>query len=88
MGRSHLCRNGPPAKTVDESGLLQGIQRDLLAPEVDAEVCRRAMRLANNDRLAGHSDKAIAKLRTEVANLTDAIASGALRSSPALAERL
>ena len=72
-----------------ESGLLEGIQRDLLAPEVAAEVCRRAGKLAKSEQQrAVDPSKALSKIRAEVANLTDAIATGALRSSPALAVRL
>ncbi len=71
-----------------EAGLLAGIQNDLLAPEVIAEVCRRATRLARMNRGPECGIKAIAKLRAEISNLTDAIANGALRASPAIAERL
>jgi DNA invertase Pin-like site-specific DNA recombinase len=96
--RSYACANRINGKACSntaylprltiEAGLLEGIQRDLLAPAVEAEVCRRAMKLARNGRPPGNPVKAIGRLRGEIANLTDAIASGMLRSSPALAERL
>jgi hypothetical protein len=96
--RSYACANHVNGKAcsstaylprlVIESGLLEGIQRDLLAPAVEAEVCRRAMKLARSNPPAEDPGKAIGKLRAEVANLADAIACGALRSSPALATRL
>ena len=51
-------------------------------------MCRRGAKLANSKKPAADNGKAVAKLRAEVANLADAIATGALRSSPALAARL
>jgi hypothetical protein len=75
-------------RNIIEAGLLAGIQRDILAPEIEAEVCRRAMKLAKAKKAPENRSKAISKLRAEVGSLTDAIASGSLRSSPALAERL
>src|SRR5262249_23131942 len=68
-----------------ESGLLAGIKRDLLAPEVIAEVRRevlRTLRLKSRVDL-GQPDR-LAVVEREVANLTEAIASGALRASTAI----
>ena len=66
-----------------------GIQKDLLSPEVAAEVRARVGRMVAKPReLAPSNAKRIAALNSEVANLVDAIASGAPRTSPALAVRL
>jgi hypothetical protein len=59
--------------------LLDGMQRRVLTPEVAAEVCRRAMKIAKSARPTEVPAKATGKLRDEIANLT----SGMLRSSPA-----
>ena len=72
-----------------ESGLLAGIKSELLSAEVVEEIRRfikqsvRALSRTSTPR-----SKRLAVVEREVANLVDAVASGALRSSPALAERL
>ncbi len=70
-----------------EPGLLAGIKRKLSAPEVLEEILRRLRQRVKKPR-ARDSRAQIAKLEREVASLVDAIASGALRASPALAQRL
>jgi hypothetical protein len=74
-------------RDVIESGLLDGIKRELLSPAAIEEAQRRVAKLANRKVPQGQG-KAIARVQHEITNLTDAIASGALRSSPALAARL
>jgi site-specific DNA recombinase len=72
-----------------ENGLLDGIRRELLAPEVVDEFTRRVLkRLAEHKRQPAGDAKRIAELEAQVENLTEAIATGALRNSPALANRL
>jgi hypothetical protein len=76
-----------PRKLVQEI-LLADIKQDLTDPEVIAEVEKRVrVALRRRQPKADHG-KRIAELQMEVANLTDAIAVGLLRSSPALAKRL
>jgi site-specific DNA recombinase len=74
-----------------EAGVLEGIRRIFLAPEVLEEGQRRARALIKA-RTAKPSPDAHAmrtrSLKNEIANLADAIAQGALRSSPAIAEKL
>jgi hypothetical protein len=61
----------------------------LLAPEVLAEFKRRVTkRLAEEQRAPAVDHKRIAELEDQVTNLVEAIATGALKSSPALAGRL
>jgi hypothetical protein len=71
-----------------ESGLLAGIKRDLLAPELSDEV-RRYVRQGVRAKGRGAAPvNRLAEVEKEITNLTDAIATGALRASPAIAERL
>jgi hypothetical protein len=75
-----------------EAGVLEGIQRAFLRPEVLEEAKRRARALirarAAEAKPAGSTAKRARALRDEVDNLVGAIAQGALRSSPAIAARL
>ena len=72
-----------------ESGLLAGIKNDLLAPEVMAEVRRHVHQIVRDHaRTSPDEGNRLYVVEREVANLTDAIASGTLRASAALAERL
>lgn len=71
-------------RDVVQAGLLAGIKRDLLSPAAIEEVRRRVVKLAKAEKPVVDSGAAIEKAEAEVANLTDAIATGALRSSPAL----
>ena len=75
-------------RDVIEAGLLAGIKQELLSADAIVEVRRRVAKLLNDQKPAKNLGKAIDKAETEIENLTDAIASGKLRSSPALAERL
>ena len=75
-------------RDVVEAGLLAGIKQELLSTDAIVEVRRRVAKLLNDQKPAKNLSKAIDKAETEIENLTDAIASGKLRSSPALAERL
>jgi len=74
-----------------EEGVLEGIRRVFLAPEVIEEGQRRARALIKARTAKAAPDGRAARastLKAEIANLADAIAQGALRSSPAIAERL
>ena len=91
-GGSSGCSNSARLHRVKaEEGVMEGIQRVYLQPQVLEEAQRRARALIKA-RTAKHEPDAraprIRTLREEIANLTDAIARGALRSSPAIAERL
>ena len=97
FGCSSRKHGGPAACTNDfrvrqtllEDGLLEGIRRELLAPEAIEEFRRRvAKRLAEQNRKTASQPQRLAEVEREIANLTDAIASGMLRTSPALATRL
>ena len=68
--------------------LIARIREDLADPEVIAEVERRVRAAVRQQHPKADHGKRIAELRGEVANLTDAIAGGLLKSSPALAQRL
>ncbi len=75
-------------RDVVETGLLAGIKQELLSPGHIEEVRRRVVKLMTAKKPPADQAKAIEKAEDEVANLTDAIANGLLKSSPALAERL
>lgn len=71
-----------------ESGLLTGIKRDLLAPNVIEEIRRFIKQsMQSLSRGTAPNSERLALVEREVANLVDAVASGALRTSPAVAER-
>jgi hypothetical protein len=78
------------SRTLIQSRILDNVKADLRDPEVIAEVERRVMRaLADCTRSKPADTRArIDVLRREIANLTDAIAGGLLKASPALAQRL
>jgi site-specific DNA recombinase len=72
-----------------EDGLLDGIRTHLLSPEALAEFRRRVVkRIADEQRQKAPDGKRMAELEMQVGNLADAVMSGALKSSPALASRL
>jgi hypothetical protein len=71
-----------------EPGLAAGIKRKLTVPEVFDELERLVRQRFEEAGALANNRAQIAKLEREVASLVDAIASGTLRSSPALAERL
>jgi site-specific DNA recombinase len=73
-----------------EEGVMQGIRRTFLDPAVIEEVKRRAralIRARTAKPVQSHAQRR-QELQAQVENLADAIAAGALRSSPALAEKL
>lgn len=76
-------------RDIIESRLLAGIKNDLLAPDVMAEVRRHVHQVVrDNARTSPDKQERLQAVERKVANLTDAIASAALRASAALAERL
>ena len=75
-------------RDVVETGLLAGIKQELLSDAHIKEVRRRVVKLMTAKKPPADQAKAINKAEAEIANLTDAIANGLLKSSPALAERL
>jgi site-specific DNA recombinase len=78
------------ARTLIESRILDNVKADLRDPEVITEVERRVTHaLAARTRSRPADNRArIEVLKREIANLTDAIAGGLLKASPALAQRL
>jgi hypothetical protein len=80
-------------RRVAESRLLAGLRNELTAPERFEQFTQEVQRLLDAERnsLCDQDRERVsrlAQLDTEIGNLTDAIASGSLRSSPALATRL
>jgi hypothetical protein len=76
-------------RTVIESGLLDGIKSDLLSPDTLTDIEReRRQLLRAQQRVHGRDPKRQSALEGEIRNLVDAAASGVLRTSAALAERL
>jgi site-specific DNA recombinase len=72
-----------------ETALLAGIVSELSRPEVVAEARRRLLSaLRQRSKAQSVPVERVAQLEREVSSLVDAIASGALRASPALANRL
>jgi site-specific DNA recombinase len=83
-----VCANGISVRQeIVELRLLAPIRTDLLTPEKLADLGRRvAQKQAAAPKAADHAPRN--ELRGQIENLTDAVASGALRASPALAARL
>ena len=86
------CPNGiRVVRTLAETRILASVKHDLRDPAFVAEV-QRSFGLAAAARAklerGDHSAARIGELEREIGNLADAIASGLLRSSPALAARL
>jgi len=73
-----------------EVGVMEGIRRTFLDPAVIEEGKRRARALirARTTPATRSSGLRLKELQAEIENLTDAIAHGVLRSSPAIAEKL
>lgn len=73
-----------------EEGVLQGICRLFLDPDVIDEAKRRARALirARTTAPAQSCGPRMKELQAQIENLADAIAQGALRASPVIAERL
>jgi site-specific DNA recombinase len=78
------------SKSIVQDIMLDAIREDLSDPAVLDEFERRFRAAMRRTRQPPKADngKRRTQVRKEIANLTDAIASGALRGSPALAERL
>ena len=74
-------------RAVVEAGLLRGIRAELLSDEAVQTAIKAAHPVLAAQKPANDS-KRIDKLKSEIENLADAIAGGALKSSPALASRL
>ncbi|MEY4763135.1 MAG: hypothetical protein RLZZ200_2991, partial [Pseudomonadota bacterium] len=78
-------------RSVVEDKILQSVREDLLSPEVLQEVRARlakAVQQRSTEPAARPTAARIRALKTEIGNLTDAIAGGMLRASKAVAERL
>jgi hypothetical protein len=73
-----------------EEGVLAGVRRQFLDPAVIEEAKKRARALirARTARPVQSHAPRMKELRTQVENLADAIAQGALRASPSIAARL
>ena len=90
-GGPHACGNGLYAKLhIVEDKLLSRLKDELLSDEAVEEIERRYAKASARQpkRADAEHDKRIRDLRAEVQNLTDAVASGALRTSKSLGERL
>ena len=93
-GGKAACANRIRVKReVIEEQIVATMRKDLLTKEAVEGVTRQLRAIAAERRTASDStDKARvarrAKIEREIANMTDAIASGALRDSPTLATRL
>jgi site-specific DNA recombinase len=88
-GGAAVCANGISVRQkVVEERLLAPIKADLLSPErLEALGRRVAQKVAAGPKAANTAPR-ISELRRQIENLAEAIANGALRASPALAERL
>jgi DNA invertase Pin-like site-specific DNA recombinase len=87
-GGNAICPNGIAVRqSIVQSRLLAPIKNELLTPQkLDALRRRVAQKVAAAPK--GANPARISELRREIQNLTDAIATGALKVSPALAGRL
>jgi len=87
-GGTAVCANGISVRQeIVESRLLEPIKVDLLSPEKLEDIKRRvAQKIAAKPKTADSGPR-ISQLRQQIGNLADAVASGALKVSPALAER-
>jgi hypothetical protein len=89
-GGDALCENNAMLRRqLAEAEVLAGIKRELRSPEVINELVRRvrAALRARKPKAPDHAGR-IKHLRVKIDNLADAIASGALRSSPTIAAKL
>jgi DNA invertase Pin-like site-specific DNA recombinase len=89
FGGASVCSNDLSVrKELLEARLVEPIKRDLRAPTLLADLQARVVqRIAARPKPHDQAPR-IAVLQNQITNLTDAIATGALRSSPALAQRL
>jgi len=74
-------------RSIVEHGLLQGIKAELLSEDAVQAAIKAAHRILNEQKPVDTA-KRESELSGEIENLADAIATGALNSSPALASRL
>jgi DNA invertase Pin-like site-specific DNA recombinase len=90
FGGSPVCANAIGVRqTLLESKLCTPIKRDLLTPAFLADIERRVIqKQATRSKGATDSAPRVAALRQQIENLGEAVASGGLRNSPALAQRL
>ena len=88
-GGEAVCANGISVrKDILESRLVAPIKTELLSPERIADIDRRVSQKIAQQPKAPNSGPRMQELRTQIENLADAIAAGALKASPALAGRL
>jgi site-specific DNA recombinase len=88
-GRSACPSDVRVKRTLVESGLREAIKPDLLSSEILTDIERETRRALRAHKRAVRSDpKRVAAAEEEIRNLVEAIASGGLRGSQALAERL
>ncbi len=84
------CKNDARlGRQVAEAEVIKSVKREMRDPAVIKEICRR-VRAALSAPTAKAPDGAarMGQLKAEIATITDAIAGGLLRASPALAARL
>lgn len=89
-GGNSLCQNDARlSRRVAEVEVLAGIKKQLLSPEVVEEICRRVRAELRKPgaQVVDHRAR-IATLKAEVSNIVEALASGMLKASTALAGRL
>jgi site-specific DNA recombinase len=85
----HACSNNIRVRRRwAEERILDSVKADLRDPAVVTEIERRMARAMAAEKPKAASGQRIADLQRQIGNLTDAIASGALKGSPALATRL
>ena len=87
-GRSACANDATFRRDEVEAAICQGIRTRVLAPDAVAEVAKRVRARLRQRPARPDPSARIAELEATVGNLADAIAAGALRSSPAIAARL
>jgi site-specific DNA recombinase len=88
-GGTSACANDAYLRRTEiEVGLLSGIKRELAAPDLLKEMERRYRARRKQESPQRDETARRAKLEREIASLVDAVTSGALRGSPAIAQRL
>jgi site-specific DNA recombinase len=89
-GGASACENDVRiGRAAVEDLLLEDLRKSLRDPAVVREACQRARkRLRAKPAAPAVTPAQLRKVEEEVGHLTDAVASGLLKSSPALAERL
>lgn len=75
-------------RDLTEEALLESVRTGLLSTESVREACRRVRSRLRQRESSDASGRRLLEVEAEVANLTEALATGALRASPALAGRL